>query len=100
MSDIPANPDTPWEFYPDDDIRQSQPVGAEDAAMHIVTETSPSPDVPEPVPDVIVHYMEDEHPEVSDLSEPPPDDETTPEVQDLLIRQHYLPSEGDRENED
>ena len=46
----------------------------------------------EPPPEV-VHYFADEHPEVPDLSEPPASTDETPEVEDLLIRQHYLPED-------
>lgn len=97
MSDIgkPSPlPETPWEFFPDDDVRREPEEGAEDAAMHVE-----GPDGPVPVRErpsgqsEVVHYFEDEDPEIADVSEAPVDREHTPEVEDLLIRQHYLPAD-------
>lgn len=104
MSDINAPtplPDTPWEFYPDDDLRPEPAVAAEDAAMHIdagipTLIERPTERVGEGEVEV-VHYFEDEEPEVVDVSAPAPDNEHEPEVEDLLIRQHYLPSEAETE---
>ena len=107
MTNPPPNPETPWEFLPDDDIREEvareQLPPAEADAMHI--ETRPprlDPDIdlslsePDDEPEEVVHYFADEHPEVPDVSEPDLPSDETPEVEDLLIRQHYLPpDEGD-----
>ena len=102
MTNPPPNPETPWEFLPDDDIREEvareQLPPAEADAMHI--ETRPprlDPDIdlslsePDEEPEEVVHYFDDEHPEVPDVSEPDLESDETPEVEDLLIRQHYLP---------
>ena len=92
MTDLPApppNPETPWEFYPDDDLREEPSMAAEDAAMHIES-TQPSSEIPADENPPVVHYMEDEEPEVPDLSVPSVGEESTPEVEDLLIRQHYM----------
>lgn len=107
MSDIndpPPSPETPWEFLPDDDIRdelaKEELPPAEADAMHV--ETAPPPpesafdltiDKPPAKADEVVHYFPDEHPEVPDRSEPRAVAEETPEVEDLLIRQHYLPAD-------
>lgn len=87
-------PETPWEFYPDDDIREEPEPGAEDAAMHIEA-TGVFPVIPPAEIEPIVHYMDDEDPEIPDLSEPVNSSDATPEVEDLLIAQHYMsPDEG------
>jgi hypothetical protein len=91
--DRPISPETPWEFFPDEDVREGPPPPAEDAAMHLMpVGLDPIPDGEES--DVVVHYLEDEHPEIPDVSETPIDTDTTGDVEDLLIRQHYLPPEG------
>lgn len=87
----PANPETPWEFLPDDDLRSSAPRSAEDEAMHVIgLGADPDDDDGD---DVVVHYLEDEHPEIPDPTQPVDDDEHTPQVQELLIRQHYMPAD-------
>jgi hypothetical protein len=98
MSDIgkpPPLPETPWEFFPDDDIRKEPEQPAEDAAMHIETSEGPIPlsERPSEDPGEVVHYLEDEDPEIADVSEVAERDDSTPEVEDLLIRQHYLPDD-------
>lgn len=112
ITDPTPEPETPWEFLPDDDVREElsreRLPPAEADAMHV--ETRPprlDPDVDlsvggptEPAPDV-VHYFADEHPEIPDVSEPPASTDETPEVEELLIRQHYLPEdEGDDGSDD
>ncbi len=105
------NPETPWEFLPDDDIREEvdreRLPPAEADAMHI--ETRPprlDPDIdlslsePDEEPEAVVHYFDDEDPEIPDVSEPEPADDETPEVEDLLIRQHYLPDDSDDSDDD
>jgi hypothetical protein len=80
--------ETPWEFYPDDDLRE-EPVGApEDEAMHIEY-VDGAPDLPV-IPDAVVHYLDDEEPEVPDRSVPPSSDDITPRVDALLVQQHYM----------
>ena len=90
--DRPANPETPWEFLSEDDQRRPMPPGAEDAAMHVIGfgDDDEEEDGEEKV---VVHYLEDEHPEIPDPSEPVEDNEHTGTVQDLLVRQHYLPAD-------
>lgn len=90
--------DTPWEFYPDDDLREEPGNAAEDEAMHIITPDALNiPMVPEDEDDdpVVVHYLDDEDPEIPDVSTPPVSDEITPGVEDLLVRQHYMTNPGD-----
>ena len=98
MTDFPAplpDPETPWEFYPDDDIREEPSMAAEDAAMHIET-MRVTPEIPDDSDPPVVHYMEDEEPEIPDVSVRPPADDSTPEVEDLLIKQHYMsPKDSD-----
>lgn len=104
INDPSPMPETPWEFFPDDDVRDElsaeEPPPAEADAMHV--ETSPrrldrdprraAPPAAEA--DAVVHYFADEHPEIPDASVPPATDpERTPEVEALLIRQHYLPDD-------
>jgi len=89
--DRPANPETPWEFLSEDEQRRPMPPGAEDAAMHVIGFGTDGDDEDEDK--VVVHYLEDEHPEIPDPSEPVEDTEHTANVQDLLIRQHYLPAD-------
>lgn len=85
-----SQPETPWEFYPDDDEREP-PRPAEERAMHI--ERPERSVVSNDDIDVTVHYLDDEDPEVPDTTRPPETTDVTPEVEDLLIWQHYLPSE-------
>ncbi len=102
MPQIPeptANPETPWEFL-DEDQRDVVPnVSAEEAAMHVVDALSESAlsesTLSEADPAVVVHYREDEHPEVPDRSIPVDSEEKATDVEDLLIRQHYLPADED-----
>ena len=111
ISDPTPNPETPWEFLPDDDIREEvakeQLPPAEADAMHV--ETRPprlDPDVDLSLAETddagaeVVHYFDDEHPEVPDTSEPPVSTDETPEVEDLLIRQHYLPPDADEQSDE
>jgi len=92
--DRPITPETPWEFYPDEDGREATAPAAEDAAMHVMpVGLDPLPEAEDT--DVVVHYLEDEHPEVADVTEAPVDTDTTGDVEDLLIRQHYLPPEDE-----
>lgn len=101
-------PETPWEFFPDDDLRGMPPDAPEAAAMHLedplahgadvieeisaIDLTKPAPDDPEdPAADrIVVHYLDDEEPEVVDVSAPVDDPDVTPDVEDLLIRQHHM----------
>ncbi len=84
--------DTPWEFYPDDDLREEPGMAAEDSAMHIEFPDRPVlPLLPE-TEAAVVHYLEDEDPEVPDTSLPKTSNEVTPGVEELLIRQHYMDS--------
>lgn len=95
MSDVPdpaVNPATPWEFLPDDDQRIDPAVAPEEAAMHIEDPDGTAASIDED-PFVVVHYDSDEHPEVIDRSEPTSSDDGTPSVEELLVRQHYLPEE-------
>ena len=88
FEDPPPNPETPWEFFPDDDSRVDPGESAEDSAMHVVgTEKVAQPE--EEAEDVVVHYLEDEHPEVADKSAPRAASEEPGEVEDLLIRQGF-----------
>ncbi|NNF55105.1 MAG: hypothetical protein HKN03_11770 [Acidimicrobiales bacterium] len=88
--------DTPWEFYPDDDLREEPGKAAEDDAMHIMTPGAlPGPFVPDDDDAVVVHYLDDEDPEVPDVSVPKASDEITPGVEDLLVRQHYMTNPDD-----
>lgn len=89
-TDPPPNPETPWEFLEDDEITVELAPAAEDAAMHIEIPGRRSVTEPEQS-EVVVHYLDDEHPEVADVSAVPEKAETTAEVEDLFIRQHYLP---------
>jgi len=91
--DRPISPETPWEFLSYEDGREGPPQAAEDAAMHVMPiGLDPTPELE--AEDVVVHYLEDEHPEVPDVTETPVDTDTTGDVEDLLIRQHYLPPEN------
>lgn len=93
----PPGPETPWEFYPDDDLREDPEMAAEDAAMHVETTRVISEVPPDDLPQT-VHYLDDEEPEVPDHSEPRSNKDTTPEVEDLLIRQHYMSPKNPRKN--
>ncbi len=88
--------DTPWEFYPDDDLREEPGNAAEDEAMHIMTPGAlTGPPVPDDEDPAVVHYLDDEDPEIPDASVPPVNDEITPGVEDLLVRQHYMTNPND-----
>ncbi len=80
--------ETPWEFYPDDDLREEPAEAAEDQAMHV--EFVEGPLYVPTNPDAVVHYLEDEEPEVPDLSVSPRPDDVTPQVDTLLVQQHYM----------
>jgi hypothetical protein len=80
--------ETPWEFYPDDDLREEPAEAAEDQAMHVEF-VEGALNVPGN-PDTVVHYLEDEEPEVPDVSIPPGHDDVTPQVDTLLVQQHYM----------
>jgi hypothetical protein len=106
INDPSPDPETPWEFLPDDDVREELalevPPPAEAAAMHVETRPpSLDPDLEQSVadrgeaPSEVVHYFADEHPEVPDTSEPQAPTDVTPEVEELLIRQHYLPGDDE-----
>lgn len=84
------NPETPWEFLPDDDADEPEGRSAEDEAMHLVGLGMPVVDPEVPETDVVVHYLDDEHPELPDKSVKQRRDDETPEVESLLIRQHYM----------
>lgn len=104
INDPSPMPETPWEFFPDDDVRDELSAEelppAEADAMHVETapprlDREPGGSAPRPADaDPVVHYFADEHPEIPDTSEPPTaDPDRTPEVEELLIRQHYLPDD-------
>jgi len=80
--------ETPWEFYPDDDLREEPALAAEDDAMHVEF-VDGAPFIPSP-PAAVVHYLDDEEPEVPDSSVEPPTNDVTPQVDALLIQQHYM----------
>ncbi|MFW2380910.1 MAG: hypothetical protein ACN4GZ_04055 [Acidimicrobiales bacterium] len=80
--------ETPWEFYPDDDLREEPALAAEDDAMHIEF-VDGAPFYPSP-PATVVHYLDDEEPEVPDSSIEPQTNDVTPQVDALLIQQHYM----------
>lgn len=92
--DPPPVPETPWEFYPDDDLREEPGKAAEDEAMHVEF-VQALPTLPIDEPGAVVHYMDDEDPEIPDTSIPPAVTDVTPEVEDLLIQQHYMSAESD-----
>jgi hypothetical protein len=85
----PANPPTPWEFLPEDEQLGEPEPPTEEAAMHVETVDDSGADDNEL--NVVVHYLEDEQPEIPDRSVPDEPSDVTPDVEDLLIRQHYLP---------
>jgi hypothetical protein len=80
--------ETPWEFYPDDDLREEPAEAAEDLAMHVEF-VEGAIRVPS-TPSAVVHYLDDEEPEVPDSSIPPDHHDVTPQVDDLLVQQHYM----------
>ncbi len=86
--------ETPWEFYPDDDLREEPGEAIEDQAMHIEfvdkSPIIPSGEAP------IVHYLDDEEPEIPDRSEPREQTDVTPAVDALLIQQHYIADDPTR----
>ncbi len=100
-----SDPETPWEFLPGDDDVDSyadERLAAEESAMHVESD-DPSPlsrrrarrvsteDA------VVVHYLDDEEPEVPDRSVRRKPTDETPEVEELLISQHYLaPDDSDQ----
>lgn len=99
LNNRPAT-ETPWEFLTDPDERLDAgvdaPVSAEDAAMRVeattnsrqpLDDTPDSDDLDDPV---VVHYLDDEEPEVPDVSLAPVNTDVTTDVEDLLIQQHYL----------
>ncbi len=91
MSNTPSprpRAETPWEFYPDDDLREEPGEAPEDEAMHVEF-VDKGPKLPD-APPVVVHYLDDEEPEVPDVSQPRETSDVTPEVDALLIQQHYL----------
>lgn len=91
MSDTPSprpQAETPWEFYPDDDLREEPGEATEDQAMH-VEYVEKSPQLPR-TPPVVVHYLDDEEPEIPDVSQEQTTNDVTPEVDALLIQQHYV----------
>lgn len=83
-------PATPWEFLRDDDQREDPPAPAEEAALHVERLLEITDEPAAPADDAVVHYLEDEQPEIPDGSAPVQDRDVTPEVEDLLIRQHYM----------
>ncbi|MFT7598064.1 MAG: hypothetical protein ACI8TP_000985 [Acidimicrobiales bacterium] len=99
MTEVPdpiTNPETPWEFLDEDQQGAETALSAEEAAVHIF---DPLADQIVSLLDedatVVVHYTSDEHPEIIDRTVPLVDHETTAEIDDLLIRQHYLPGQND-----
>ncbi len=84
--------ETPWEFLPGDDEVDSYDEngpGPEELALHV--ETPRRRRVLGEADLQTVHYLDDEEPELADRSiRGRNDDDSTPEVEDLLIRQHYL----------
>ncbi|NNE96163.1 MAG: hypothetical protein HKN24_09070 [Acidimicrobiales bacterium] len=80
--------ETPWEFYPDDDLREEPAPAAEDDAMHVEF-VDGTPFTPAS-PDAVVHYLDDEEPEIPDRSIPRVVDDETPQVDALLVQQHYM----------
>ncbi len=95
-----SDPETPWEFLPGDDDVDSyadERLPAEESAMHLETErprrSRRSRRRVSADDAVVVHYLDDEEPEVPDRSVRRSSNETTAEVEELLIRQHYLPAD-------
>ncbi len=80
--------ETPWEFYPDDDLREEPAGAAEDDAMHVEF-IDGAPYIPT-APDAVVHYLDDEEPEIPDRSVRPQPNDFTPRVDALLVQQHYM----------
>lgn len=83
--------ETPWEFLPGDDEVDSYDdngPGPEELALHV--ETRRSRRLLGDADRQIVHYLDDEEPELPDRSVRSRVDESTSEVEELLIRQHYL----------
>lgn len=93
--DPKVNPETPWEFLPDDEVDEDgEELSAEETAMHIEVPGERKP-LPHADPPVVAHYMPDEQPEVYDPTEPVEEMERTPDVDEILIRQHYIDPQGD-----
>lgn len=93
--DEPSEPETPWKFLEHDDDPEPTDRPAEETAMHI---DFPDAAVIEPGDgrtEQTVHYFDDEVPEVPDPTVRQRPDDRTPAVDELLIRQHYIPAEAD-----
>lgn len=90
--DPAVNPETSWEFLPHDEDEvddDDEFLCAEEEAMHIEDPEERKP-LPRTDPPVTAHYMPDEQPEVYDPTEPVAEMERTPDVDEILIRQHYI----------
>ncbi len=89
---IPADSsETPWEFLPgDDEIDSYDDNGssAEELALHV--EAKRARRIVGDAERQTVHYLDDEEPEIPDRSVRGRVQDSTAEVEDLLIRQHYL----------
>ncbi|MEZ5230167.1 MAG: hypothetical protein R2710_26930 [Acidimicrobiales bacterium] len=89
--------ETPWEFLPGDDEVDSYDdngPGPEERALHVQRKKSRRLIGDED--EQIVHYLDDEEPELPDRSvSRRRSSDTTAEVEELLVRQHYL-EPGDR----
>lgn len=89
-ADPVVNPETSWEFLPDDESDDDDELpSAEEDAMHIEDPQERKP-LPRADPPVTAHYLPDEQPEVYDPTEPVEELERTPDVDEILIRQHYI----------
>ncbi len=85
---------TPWEFLPgDDEVDSYEDTGlsAEEQALHV--ESKRARRILGEADRQTVHYQDDEDPETPDRSVRSPRNASPSEVDDLLIRQHYLEPE-------
>ncbi len=84
--------ETPWEFLPGDDevdTYDDNGPGPEERALHV--ERKRKRRLVGDADRQTVHYLDDEEPELPDRSvRRRKDTDTTAEVEELLIRQHYL----------
>jgi hypothetical protein len=83
--------ETAWDFVWVDGERPPSPIPAEEAAVHVreFVEQSPVDWSDTPV-DAIVHYLDDEEPEIPDVSVRVRNLEITAPCDEVLARQHYI----------
>jgi hypothetical protein len=81
--------ETPWEFLDDDGERAPSAQPAEEAAVHLIEPFVEWRDLPDDGDRDVVHYLDDEEPEIPDRSKRTRNRQPPRPCDELLIMQHY-----------